>query len=714
MTKKVNFLFGIHCHQPVGNFEHVFEQAYKDCYLPFIKVMDRHPRIKFTVHYSGILYDWFLKNHPEFIELIARLVQRGQVEILSSGYYEPIIPIIPDEDKIGQITMQNQFIQKHFKTTPAGLWLTERIWEPNLPKILSKSGIEFVMVDDYHFISAGVEKEKLLGYYISEEEGFTLKVFPISKNLRYLVPFKLPQETIDYLASIATPFGDSAAILADDGEKFGLWPGTYKWVYEDGYLENLLKAIEENLSWIRPMKFSEYIEEFPAVSRAYLPTASYFEMMEWSLPYQSGVKLEKITEELKKSNKFEEYSQFFRGGFFRNFFVKYNESNYMHKKMLLISQKIQTLKKNNTSEDRKKLIAEAEKNLYKAQCNCGYWHGVFGGLYLSNLRHAIYEHLIRAENILQKLQRGDKKYTELLVADIDKDGNEEVILSNPYLNLYSAPSRGGSVFEIDYKPKEFNILNVLTRRREIYHNKILDQASYNQAVSSGTKSIHETNQTKENNIEKFLIYDKRQRMSLLDHFLMPDFDAGAIKNSNYIEISDFADARYDFYPARKNDEVTLNLSRTGFVFGQEVKIMKSISLLSGQSIIMVDYEILNQSDKKIEVCFGVEFNLTLLAGNSPDRYYKIHEISVQNFPLNSEGLVSGIRHINLVDEWKGFSVSFESKTPFDFIRYPIETVSQSEGGVERTYQGSCLFFIYKLVLDPKSAWKNKLVVRFED
>ncbi|MBI5700758.1 hypothetical protein HZC34_02775 [Candidatus Saganbacteria bacterium] len=295
--KKVNFLFGIHCHQPVGNFDHVFDQAYGDCYLPFIETMERHPRIKFSVHYSGILYDWFLEKHPEFLELIAKLVKRGQVEVMTAGYYEPIIPIIPDEDKLGQIAMETIFIKRHFKTSPQGMWLTERIWEPNLPKILNDAQIEYLTVDDYHFISAGVEKDKLFGYYSTEDQGAALNVFPINKELRYLVPFRMPHETIKYMADIATEKGDVAAILADDGEKFGVWPGTKKWVYDDGYLENLLTEIEANLEWIRPMKFSEYAEEYKPIGRVYLPTASYFEMMEWALPAKATARLEKIMRE---------------------------------------------------------------------------------------------------------------------------------------------------------------------------------------------------------------------------------------------------------------------------------------------------------------------------------------------------------------------------------------------------------------------------------
>ena len=678
--KKINFLFGIHCHQPVGNFEHIFDEAFADCYLPFIETMDRHPKIKFAVHYSGILYDWFLSKHPEFIDLLSKLIRRGQVEVLTGGYYEPIIPIIPDSDKLGQIQMQNNFIKNYFKTLPRGLWLTERIWEPHLPKILNEAGIEYVTVDDFHFLSAGLKKEDLYGYYVTEEQGIPINVFPISKELRYLIPFKMPEETIKYLESIASEDAARAAVLADDGEKFGVWPGTNKWVYKDGYLENLLCAIEANLNWICPMTFSEYLDEYPAKGRIYLPSASYSEMMEWS------------------------------GGYFRNFFVKYPESNNMHKKMLQVSGKMQTLKKSHGSGERKNLIKEAEIELFKGQCNCAYWHGIFGGLYLSYLRDAVYEHLIKAENIIQKLQRGDKNFTEVIVTDFDRDGLEEVILSNPYLNVYFSPNQGGSIFELDYKPKAFNISNVLTRREERYHKKIIEAAGNKNMDSPETKSIHERVVIKESGIDKYIIYDKSRRVSLVDHFFPEDVELDSLRKGAYKELGDFSREVYSFYPQRKKEEARVNFSRTGKVDGQEISITKSASILAGQSIINVEYELTNLSNDKISVLFGVEFNFTLLTSDAPDRYIKIEKAQ---YKMNSSHQFEKIINLKLIDEWKGIGVSLELEKSGKIFWYPIETISQSESGFERTYQGTCFIFGFNIGLDPQGKWTNKIALRME-
>ncbi|MCS7227636.1 MAG: 4-alpha-glucanotransferase, partial [Endomicrobia bacterium] len=121
---QVYFLLCIHNHQPVGNFEHVIEEAYQKAYKPFIDIVRKYPEFKFALHCSGILWDYFIDKHQEYIEIVKELVKRGQVELISGGYYEPILSSIPQKDRIGQIKMANEFIYETFGVEPKGLWLT--------------------------------------------------------------------------------------------------------------------------------------------------------------------------------------------------------------------------------------------------------------------------------------------------------------------------------------------------------------------------------------------------------------------------------------------------------------------------------------------------------------------------------------------------------------------------------------------------------------
>lgn len=238
---KVSFLFAVHNHQPVGNFLHVIENAYQKAYLPFIHVLKKYPFMKVSVHYTGILWDFFKDSHPEFLDTLRELVKKGQVEMMTGGYYEPILAVIPDADKIGQVRRLTRTIQKEMGVIPQGMWLAERVWEPHLPKAVRKAGVEYITIDDYHFKKSGLKEEDLFGYYLTEEEGNILKVFPGSETLRYIIPFRPPEETLEFLSRLRSISG--AAIFADDGEKFGVWPSTFQSVYEEGWLDRFFQLI---------------------------------------------------------------------------------------------------------------------------------------------------------------------------------------------------------------------------------------------------------------------------------------------------------------------------------------------------------------------------------------------------------------------------------------------------------------------------------------
>ena len=408
--EKAAFLFCVHNHQPVGNFSHVFENAFEKAYLPFIEVLKKYPFMKISIHYSGILWDFFKENHPEFLKILRDLVIKGQIEMMTGGYYEPVLAVVPDEDKVGQIKKLTQTIQEEMKFTSRGMWLAERIWEPHLPKYLVEAGVEYMTIDDYHFKKAGLREEDLYGYYLTEEEGKALKIFPGSETLRYIIPFHPPEETLEYLSRLR---GSSrAAIFADDGEKFGIWPYTFHSVYEEGWLERLFQLIGENLDWIEPMPLGTYASREKPLGRIYLPCSSYMEMDEWRLPTEAMVEYGRVVERLKKDPEGSPIRRFIKGGFWRNFFAKYPESNDLHKRVLHLGKKIGRVKKHYTPENKNPLAY-----LYQAQCNDAYWHGVFGGLYLPHLRHALYENLIKAEALYDREIHQEKTWFDMERSD---------------------------------------------------------------------------------------------------------------------------------------------------------------------------------------------------------------------------------------------------------------------------------------------------------
>ena len=337
--KKLYLGLAIHNHQPGDNFGQVFELAYKQSYLPLIEALERHPGVRISLHYSGCLLDWLIENRPDFLERIAALVKRGQIEIMTGGYYEPILPMIPDDDKLGQIAKLSSTIKERLGYSPSGMWLAERVWEPQLPKPLAQAGVEWIVVDDNHFKMVGLTDEQLLGYYVTEEEGHPVKVFASSKKLRYIIPWHNVEDVIAYLKSLATEDGDRIIMMGDDGEKFGLWPKTYKHCWTDGWMERFLAAIAENSAWLSTIPIGEYAGQYPPLGKIYLPTASYSEMQEWSLPPVVSHEYGQLVKKLEAEKK-DDIAKFVHAGFWRSFMAKYPEINSMQKKMLRTHDKV--------------------------------------------------------------------------------------------------------------------------------------------------------------------------------------------------------------------------------------------------------------------------------------------------------------------------------------------------------------------------------------
>jgi alpha-amylase/alpha-mannosidase (GH57 family) len=695
--EKVAFLFCVHNHQPVGNFLHVLENAYEKAYVPFIEVLKKYPFMKISIHYTGVLWDFFKDRHPDFLEILRELVKKGQLEMMTGGYYEPILAVIPDADKVGQIKRLTQTIEEEMGVNPRGMWLAERVWEPHLPKYLVEAGVEYITIDDYHFKKSGWREEDLHGYYLTEEDGKVLKVYPGSETLRYLIPFHPPEETLEYLSRLR---GSSrAAIFADDGEKFGIWPYTYHSVYEEGWLEGFFQLIGKNLDWIEPLPLGAYLNHSKPLGRIYLSCSSYMEMDEWSLPTEAMVDYGKVVERLKESPEGDQTRRFIKGGFWRNFFAKYPESNDLHKRVLHLREKIGNEKRSPAPKDRDPLYY-----LYRAECNDAYWHGVFGGLYLPHLRQAIYENLIKAEALYDHRMHREKEWIDLEIMDFNGDGDEEVILKNPGMVLLFS-SRGGSLLEMDDRSKAFNVLGTLTRRKEGYHQKLLEvreQVLRDEASTAKTKSIHEIFQSKEEGLDQYLQFDGYRRASFLDHFMAEPMDFESFRRSQYQEEGNFIKEPYGIEVRKKGKLQEVFFSRSGDLRQDRkrdpIRIEKSFSISNHQNIVKATYQISYEGEKR-KTNFGIEFNINLLAGDAPDRYYHIPGHDLEDRRLASVGELNDIAEIQLVDEWTGMKVVLGTDRRCRLWRFPIETVSLSESGFEKIFQGSCLLLYWPLDLE---------------
>ncbi len=694
---KFKLAIGLHNHQPVGNFDAVFEETHKQAYSPFLNILEKFDNIKLSLHQSGILWDWQAKHHPEYLDKVKKLVKTGQIELMTGGFYEPILPSIPDRDKLGQIDMLNRYLKKRFAVDCTGLWLTERVWEPHLPKIISQAGVRYLPIDDTHFLYAGFELEDLKGIFVTEEEGYAVRLLPIQKKLRYLIPFGTVEKVIEELKRQADKNPNGLAIYADDGEKFGGWPKTYKHCYEDKWLEKFLMALSNNSDWLEICTLGDAAKTEP-VGRAYLPTASYAEMLHWALPSKAFVEYEEFESWLKESGKFEKYGRFVRGSHWRGFLAKYDEANLMHKRMLMVSNGVREFAEANPKNT--SIIEKAREFLYAGQCNCPYWHGVFGGLYLPHLRQAIYENLIKAETLIA---RSKKREVSRIEADYDCDGRDELIISSNKYTAIFKPSCGGMLIELDSHEANFNLNDTLSRRKEGYHWKLAKAQLDNGNASDKTASIHDIVLAKETGLDKLLAEDWYLRRCFIDHFFTAQTDINSFLNGKFGEEGDFVLGSYEYNKSR--DKNIVALKRHGSLWRSDgvkaLTVEKHFYFGADSEVVSVNYVLTAEHEDIKNIRLAVENNFNFQAGHAPDRYTLFGGERMAGTYLDSLISCPHGRSVMLKDDWRKFQVGLLVDKEAEFWQVPIFTISLSEGGFEKVYQGTSIVSIFNIDLKKK-------------
>jgi alpha-amylase len=419
-----------HNHQPVGQLPWAFEDAWRDSYQPFLDVLEEHPTVEVALHFTGPLLDWLSEHKPQTLEQSRALVARGQVEVLGGGFYEPILAVWPHDDQVAQLEKLNARVEETFGQTPRGMWLAERVWEPQLGAPIKEAKLDYTFVDSTIFQNAGIEEAESFAvfkaaasnieYSRGGNEDRNLCVFPINQPLRHIIPWHPGEESIRYLKSVHERAGDQAIVVfADDGEKFGGWPGTFDYVYTRGWLDTFFTLIEENAAWLQTIAPGRYLSTHSPQREVQLPAGSYSEMQDWS------------------------------GGNWRHFLARYGESRDIYDEVLRVRDIVQ-----------KSPNDQAFDNILQAQSNDPLWHGVFGGLYLRHLRQALYARTIEA----QVLTEGNRPFVR-----VKHEENGDIVLENEQLKI-GVRRVGGHIFNWTSKASRHNVLSTLRRYREAYHN----------------------------------------------------------------------------------------------------------------------------------------------------------------------------------------------------------------------------------------------------
>jgi len=658
---KTSFSIILHNHQPCDNFGWVFEDAYKKSYEPFIDVLEKYPQVKVTMHYSGSLLEWLSNNKPRFIARVKTLVQKRQVELLTGGFYEPILPIIPDRDKMGQINLLTGFIKNYFEYMAKGAWIAERVWETNLSDTFLKLGINYSIVDENHLKRAGISRSEMYKYYELKNK---FKVFVADKKLRYIIPFAGMKDVSEYFKKVSSKKGNSCMVFADDGEKFGFWPHTYDWVYKKKWLESFFEFLSDKNAPVETMNLSEVINKSPAGGEVDIPPSSYSEMMEWAK------------------------------GDFNNFFKIYPEANIMRNRMLYVSDIVDEAASRSLSTSKQKnVLDEARKELYRAQSGCAYWHGIFGGLYLNHLRSGIYKHLINAQRLVEELSVGRK--ISIKKYDLDNDSKEEVIIGNKFIDLYIKPDNRGAVFELDDKIKSHNMINTVRRQPEVYHSKLLKRAK--PALRNMKKeidedkyvNIHDILGVKGRRLKRFLVYDNSQKSAFMDYVILNKPAIKDFAKADYKHLLEISKKPYRIQKTVNKDSISFVLEKEETLeLGTEefpLYIKKEIKLAQGPEF-SVEYTLKNLSGERLRTIFATEFNWSVMN---------------RSFLKNRD--FKRLDSLVLKDEWTEVEVKHSFSEKIRLWVVPVYTLNESEAGLGKTYQ-----YLSLLVQRPLELGENEI------
>ncbi len=648
----------IHIHQPVGNFDHVMEGALEDCYLPMLRELERHPGIRCGLHVSGCLLEWMESERPEVPELMARLCSRGDMELLTSGRYEPVITLLERADAVRQIRAYSRVLQRISGREPGGLWLTERVWEPHLASLLAEAGVGWAVVDDLHLRLAGVPAEGTGGVWVTEDAGRPLRLLGSSKRLRYMIPFSPVDEVIGYLLS--QECRGRTITYGDDGEKFGVWPGTAELCYGKGWLGAFLTALLEadGLETVLPSEAAAGRAEGPV----YIPAASYEEMGEWTMTPGERELRDGAAALLSEAMPGAEAALLLRGGFFRNYLSRYPESAELRGRVMLASGAVDLSGSGG-----------ALRHLWRSQCNCSYWHGVFGGLYMPHLREALWRELTLAETeallVLDSIPSARRR-------DLDHDGMTETVVRTERLSMTVRADL--SVTELtplrrDGTPVPMG--HVLTRHREAYHDDV--GAGEDGTGDDGrVRTIHDGRPSKEAGLAELLVHDAWRRRSMTDLLLGAgsgpgDWEppSGAVATATVVTPGAPSCQQGD--TLRMEAELSLG----------GLPLQKSLTVDMARSTVTAESRL---AAGGTPVRLGMELCICLMTDRDPERY-----MLVDGGRRVSPGdrLCTRATTLEVRDSARGASLVITAEGELDLWTTPLDTVSMSEGGFERVHQG---------------------------
>lgn len=666
----------VHAHQPPDNYDFVFREAVERSYGPFLDLLEAMPSVRVSAHFSGSLLEWLERHDPAFIGRLRALVADGRVELVTAGLQEPVLALLPPRDRAHQVLAHRAYLRRLFGVDATLAWLTERVWTPEIAADLADAGIRAVTLDEGHFVAAGVPREELVGPFTTEWLGRPLTVVPASDALRASIPWSPAREAVRAIRATAARGEVRLLTFADDLEKFGMWPGTFRSVWERGWLRAFFEGLLASPD-VALLPLGQALATEPPGPRVYLPDGSYPEMLAWSMTPRSQRALAAARGRLEARRLWTGIAPFVHAGLYFQFLAKYPEANYFHKRMLDVSDRVARVHPPRAVARGLDDPPEAVRQLWRAQANCPYWHGWFGGTYLPVLRQQVFRALLRAECALEAA--GERRRL-LRVFDLDADGHDEALVTTEAMVVSVAPADGGAIVEWSDRRQAVNLADTIARRAEGYHD----------AEAPPYPS------------------DPGRRGILCDRFLPPG--PPPARRAEVDDRGDFVGGEYRMSARTTQGHARIVLDREGVAPGGRVHVEKALAIAADGARVQARYRLTGVSglvdarfgiESNFGVCFAHDFGGNVTAGG-------------RTFDLRRGGAVRGATRLDLAVDEPPVGASIETTRAADIDMRPLTTVSGSERGLERIQQAVTCLLTWPVRLAPGERFEVTLNLALAD
>lgn len=239
---KITWINLLHFYQPPSADNETIIEAAEKSYKRIVSALKRHPQIKFTLNLTGCLLDRLaVLGYLELINDLKVMLLSGQIELIGSAAFHPILALLPDKEIIRQIKINEEILKKYFgpKFKAQGFFIPEAAYGIKAAKIIKKLNYNWIMLDE---ISANPKLNQLdfSRLYIDKNSGLKILFRQRQNSKKYAPPviFKLIEKQ-----------KDETVITATDAELYGLRHKDFSYAFE-----KLLKRSE-----IKTLTASEYL-----------------------------------------------------------------------------------------------------------------------------------------------------------------------------------------------------------------------------------------------------------------------------------------------------------------------------------------------------------------------------------------------------------------------------------------------------------------------